>query len=40
MYAFGQMISDLYDALYGIPNTKDETGLRPFFTENLRDVLK
>lgn len=39
LYAFGQMISDLYDALYGIPNTQDGVGLRPFYTEDLKDVL-
>lgn len=40
LYAFGQMISDLYDALYGVPNTQDGTGLRPFYTEDLKDVLR
>jgi hypothetical protein len=39
LYAFGQMISDLYDALYGIPNSSDGTGLRPFYTDELSDVL-
>ena len=31
LYAFGQIISDLYDALYGIPSSG--TGPRPFYTD-------
>jgi len=37
LYAFGQLISDLYDALYGVPMTDD--GLRPFYTDKLNDVI-
>lgn len=37
LYAFGQLISDLYDALYGIPLMDD--GLRPFYTDKLEDVI-
>lgn len=36
-YAFGQMISDLYDVMYGVPKT--QTGSRPFFTDNLSSVV-
>ena len=38
LYAFGQLISDLYDALYGVPMTTDD-GLRPFYTDKLNDVI-
>lgn len=37
LYAFGQLISDLYDALYGVPQT--ESGMRPFYTDNMTDIL-
>ena len=37
LYAFGQIISDLYDALYGVPATG--TGTRPFYTDDLANVL-
>lgn len=37
-YAFGQVVSDLYDILYGAPKDSDE-GLRPFYTEDLKDVI-
>lgn len=38
LYAFGQIISDLYDALYGVP--QGETGPRPFFTnKSIAEVL-
>lgn len=37
LYAFGQLISDLYDALYGVPSSG--AGRRPFYTESLDDVL-
>lgn len=38
LYAFGQIISDLYDALYGVPSTG--TGPRPFFTDkSIAEVL-
>lgn len=37
LYAFGQLISDLYDALYGVPLRDD--GLRPFYTDKLQDVI-
>ena len=37
LYAFGQLISDLYDALYGVPSSGE--GPRPFYTDNLSDVL-
>jgi len=39
LYAFGQLISDLYDILYGAP-ANGAAGLRPFYTENLSDVIK
>lgn len=38
LYAFGQLISDLYDALYGAP-VGGGAGLRPFYTENISEVL-
>ena len=37
LYAFGQLISDLYDALYGVPIKED--GPRPFYTDELSKVL-
>lgn len=37
LYAFGQLISDLYDALYGVPTKED--GPRPFYTDQLSEVL-
>ena len=37
LYAFGQLISDLYDALYGVPTKAD--GPRPFYTDQLSEVL-
>ena len=37
LYAFGQMISDLYDILYGKP--AGGTGPRPFYTEDLAGLL-
>lgn len=37
LYAFGQMVSDLYDILYGIP--QNGVGTRPFFTDDLTAVL-
>ena len=36
-YAFGQMISDLYDVMYGVPKTG--VGSRPFFTDNLSAIV-
>ena len=36
-YAFGQIISDLYDILYGTP--EGESGKRPFYTENQVELL-
>ena len=37
LYAFGQLLSDLYDALYGKPATG--TGVRPFYVGSPEDVL-
>lgn len=37
LYAFGQMLSDLYDVMYGVP--KKGSGPRPFYTQELADVL-
>lgn len=37
LYAFGQVISDLYDALYGIPASGE--GIRPFYTNDLSSIL-
>lgn len=37
LYAFGQLISDLYDTLYGVPIKED--GPRPFYTDELSKVL-
>ena len=37
LYAFGQLISDLYDALYGVPVGGE--GQRPFYTNDLTSVL-
>lgn len=39
LYAFGQLISDLYDVLYGAP-ANGAAGLRPFYTEDLSNVIK
>ena len=39
LYAFGQLISDLYDALYGAPEN-GEGGPRPFYTDDLAGVLQ
>lgn len=38
-YAFGQMISNLYDVLYGIPNTPNGTGARPFFKNTIENLI-
>ena len=38
LYAFGQLISDLYDALYGAPKDGN-AGLRPFYTADLSQVM-
>ena len=37
LYAFGQVISDIYDVLYGVPT--GGTGTRPFYTNDLASVL-
>ena len=37
LYAFGQVISDLYDALYGVPSSG--VGPRPYYTDDLSSVL-
>ena len=37
-YAFGQMLSDLYDVMYGRPST--EEGPRPFYTKDLSNVFQ
>lgn len=39
LYAFGQLISDLYDVLYGAP-ANGESGVRPFYTNELADVIQ
>jgi len=38
-YAFGQMISNLYDVLYGIPNTSNGVGARPFFRNTIENLI-
>lgn len=37
LYAFGQVISDIYDVLYGVP--AGGTGRRPFYTDDLASIL-
>lgn len=39
LYAFGQIISDLYDILYGKPKTEEQGALRPFYTDDIASVI-